>query len=562
VTAVSSIEPFLSELERLAQLVSRMPDLILREGDPGSGWSFNRRDRVIRMDGSRLRSESRDFNRGLVLHELAHAVLTRLPPYLDGAYLSRRDIYSAINAFEDIRIESWLMQRFVGARPWITEYNGKLLNNTVPEFKKLEWTQLPPLQAFLAAVMARWWHGPEQVKIPETLAPLVDEAWPHVESICKAIPGPCGERGPEAGISEVYRRSHARGLYCIRDTVCPPDPFEMEVRLRQDEFWNSFEQGILPIIKRLAPPDLASSAPRQRRMESPLFSRWSQLPSSEALESSSGEIRIKAVFLGNPFQSNGGGDGESLPWEPNLAAYLKSAQMQAAAIQRLSNLILSIFPPRRSRTWQGPRNCGARIRIRAVPQAEADPRNPLKVWERHSPPTRPIPHIGVLIDRSGSMEGERMMAALTGCVLVSEVCHRVGVPFSLFTFSNRCEQVIGWDTALDDVQRGRMGGLAKAASGGTDMADALRKAGTHMAQSPHPHRVLVVLGDGDDAADEVIVLARRITQSGVHLVGLGVGPDTAAMADCIPNARTCLHPSAIPGALAIVLEQAVGSKLR
>ncbi len=150
-----------------------------------------------------------------------------------------------------------------------------------------------------------------------------------------------------------------------------------------------------------------------------------------------------------------------------------------------------------------------------------------------------------------------MMAAFAGCVLVSEVCHKAEIPFSLFTFSNRCEEVIGWQTALDDTQRGRMGGLAKAASGGTNMAEALRKVGQHLMHSPHPHRVLVVLGDGDDGDHQVAALARRLSQSGVHLVGLGVGPDTAALGDCIPNSRTCLIPGAIPGALASVLEQVV-----
>jgi hypothetical protein len=556
VNHIPSIDLFLAELERLAQLVARMPDLILQEGDAGSGWSFNRRDRVIRMDGSRLRSESRDFNRGLVIHELSHAVLTRLVHHLDGDYLSRHDIYGAINALEDIRVESWILERFVGARKWVVDYNGKLLNNTVPEFTKLEWTQLPPLQAFLAAVMARWWWG-DEVKIPEALAPLVEEAWPHVGRIRKAIPGPCSDGVPGSGIADDYRRSTVRGLYSLRDTIQPPDEFEMEVRLKQAEFWAAFEEGILPIIKRLAPPDLAPPPSGHPRSLPALFRRWSRSRKSDESESFPIGNRVTVRLRGKTCLAHGPGNEDPLPWEPNLPAYLKSAQLQAADIQRLSNLILSIFPPRGSRKWEGPRDRGQRIRIRSVPQSEADPRKALKVWERHSPPTRAIPHIAVLIDRSGSMEGERMTAALSGCVLASEVCHKAGIPFSLFTFSNRCEQVIGWETVLDDVQRGRMGGLAKAAAGGTRMADALRKAGDHMTHSPHHHRVLVVLGDGDDGDDQAAALARRILQSGIHLVGLGVGPDTAAMGDCIPNARTGLKPAAIPGAFAAVLEQAV-----
>lgn len=552
-----SVEGFLAELERLAQLVSRMPDLVLREGEAGSGWSFNRRHRVIAMDGGRLRSESRNFNRGLVLHELAHAVLTRLSPYLQGDYLSRRDIYSAINAFEDIRIESWLMQRFVGGREWITEYNGKLLLNTVPEFQKLEWTQLPPLQAFLAAVMARWWHGADQVDIPKTLRPLVEEAWPHVERICKAIPGPCHDRGPGNRAFDEYLRSTSRGLYRLHDSIQSPDEFEMEVRLKQDEFWSVFEEGILPIIQRLAPHDLDSRQQSNRALDQALFNRWVRSQPAETLESMSPNPETAGCIVHQISGSSNCGKGDPLPWEPNLGTYLKSAQLQAHAIERLSTLIQSLFPPKRSRAWQGPRNSGIRIRIRSVPQAEANPCDTLKIWERRSPPTRSIPHVTALIDRSGSMDGARMVAAFAGCVLVSEVCHKVGIPFSLFTFSNRCEEIIGWQATLDDTQRGRMGGLPKAASGGTNMVEALRKVGQHLMLSPHEHRVLVVLGDGDDGDHQVAALARRLSQSGVHLVGLGVGPDTAAMGDCIPNALTCLQPGAIPGALATVLEQVV-----
>lgn len=556
-SAPVSTDAFLAELERLAQLVARMPDLVVREGDPGSGWSFNRRDRVISMDGSRLRCQSRNFNRGLVLHELAHAVLTRLTPYLQGDYLTRRDIYMAINCFEDIRVESWMLQRFAGAREWIAEYNGKLLDNTVPAFKRLEWTKLPPLEAFLGAVMARWWHGPEQVTLPKSLVPLVDEAWPHVERIRKAIPATSQNIVPGKGEAAAYRGSTAQGLHCLQDIVSPPDDFEMEVRLKQQEFWDIFEAGILPILRRLAPPDVGSRRRPQRPPELALFNRWSRSPANEEM----GSLSLPALPMGSFGPAKGAGSGDPLPWTSNLQAYLRSANAQSAAIDHLVGIVQSLFPPSRNRTWEGPRNCGVRIRIRAVPQAEASPQQAFKIWERRSPPMRPKPHLTVLIDRSGSMDGERMTAAFAGCVLVSEVCHRAQIPFSLFTFSNHCEQVIPWETALDNLQRGRMGGLAEAASGGTDMTEALRKVATHLSKSPHSHRVLIVLGDGNDEGNEIAAMARRIAQSGVHLVGLGVGPDTRGMSDCIPNARTCLQPGSIPKALAAALEEAVRAAL-
>jgi hypothetical protein len=561
VSAHVSTDAFLAELERLAQLVARMPDLVVREGDPGSGWSFNRRDRVISMDGSRLQCESRTFNKGLVVHECGHAVLTRLTPYLQGDYLTRPDVYTAINAMEDVRIESYLMQRFIGSADWIREYNGKLLSCSVPEFKNLQWTELPPLHAFLAAVMARWWHGQDKVVIPAELVPLVEEAWPHVERICKAVPGPFHGIGPGGSIAEVYRGSTTQGLYCLQDVDHPPDDFEMTVRLKQQEFWDTFEQGILPIVRRLAPPDLGSTRRAPRLSNLSLFNRWSSSRDAGESEPWGMSCSMTLPVLGAPQNDRRPGSGDPLPWTSNLQAYLRSANAQSAAIDHLVGIVQSLFPPTRNRTWEGPRNCGVRIRIRAVPQAEASPQQASKIWERRSPPMRPKPHLTVLIDRSGSMDGERMTAAFAGCVLVSEVCHRAQIPFSLFTFSNHCEQVIPWETALDNLQRGRMGGLAEAASGGTDMTEALRKVATHLSKSPHSHRVLIVLGDGNDEGNEIAAMARRIAQSGVHLVGLGVGPDTRGMSDCIPNARTCLQPGSIPKALAAALEEAVRAAL-
>ena len=113
---MNDIDTILAELEQLARLASRMPDLVVKAGPPGSGYSFNYVRREISMDGARLVSESRNFLRGLLLHEVAHAILTRLHHHATTAYCRQIDIRLALNAVEDARIESWLQVRFPGAR--------------------------------------------------------------------------------------------------------------------------------------------------------------------------------------------------------------------------------------------------------------------------------------------------------------------------------------------------------------------------------------------------------------------------------------------------------------
>ncbi|MFM8419510.1 MAG: VWA domain-containing protein [Verrucomicrobiota bacterium] len=546
-------DEFLEELEGLARIVSRMPDLVVREGKAGSGWSFNHRQRIILMDAARLRSESRNFNRGLVLHELAHAVLTRLHFHRRGDYLLRSDIHMAVGALEDARIESWLMSRFPGARPWITEYNNKLLRNTVDDMAKLPWTQLPPLESFVAAIMARWWHGPDRIRLPHAVVPLVEEAWPHVEAICKAIPGslPC------RAIPDEYRKSLVAGLYALQDAAFEPDPAEMEIRLRQGEMWDIFMAGILPILQRLAPPGRREPR-RLRHLLEALCQRWSRrsCPKGDMAATPLGTFRPGSP--GNPSKPS----REPVPWQPDPVAYAKAVHAQRPAIERLGRVVQSVFPPERNRSWVGPRASGLRLRMRSVHQAEADPRRQSLLWERPSPPTRPRPHLAVLVDRSGSMEGARMTAAFAGCALLAEVCAGARIPFSLLTFSDACELVVTPEDALDEEVQARIGGLHRAADGGTCMATALQRAWEHLGESPCRERVLVVLGDGRDPSDEVRPVAARMTADGIHLVALGVGPDTHDMARCIDHARTGLEPKAIPGAFAAVLEQVVHGRLQ
>ena len=114
---------FLDELEQLARLTAGRFDLRLVVGEPGSGWSLNWWTNTISIDGGRLECETEDFTRGLVLHESAHAAITRLSEIVPQPILKDWRLFSLLNLLEDCRIETWMQIRFPGCAAWVREYN-------------------------------------------------------------------------------------------------------------------------------------------------------------------------------------------------------------------------------------------------------------------------------------------------------------------------------------------------------------------------------------------------------------------------------------------------------
>ena len=532
------MKSLLDELQELARLVSRIPDLLVKAGSPGSGWFFNHKDKVISLDGGRLLTESRDYNRGLVLHELLHANLTRMHRHATGDCYNQPDIRMATNAFEDARIETYLLERYPGARSWVETYNAKLLRNTVQDLAEVPWDRLPPLSAFVASLMTRWWHGDKAV-VPEKVAPFVEKAWPFFERMSKTFPEAIPSR--ELTLS-AYARSSCRSLYLIDDLSNPPDLFEMAVRITQAQAWAIMEEGLMPIVRQLASEEHRYKRPHGIH---PLFQRWSEdRTCSERLPGPLVSLRVC-------------GSGPAPLWKSDVANYLDRSSEHSHAIQALVDAVNEAFPPVAMRNWSRPRRSGSRLHLRSVQQAEADPRRLTEIWEKRLPPTLPKPFITVLVDRSGSMKGTSMKLTAAGCVMLSEVSRQADLPLSLFTFCDRCDCLVSWDQKMDDVIRGRIGGLAWAAAGGTEMAKALSEVQIHLEKAPFPQRLLVVLSDGEDEPDQVKRIVQSIEASGVIVLGLGLGPRTDGLRECFRNACTGLKPEDIPHAFSAVLRRAL-----
>jgi Ca-activated chloride channel family protein len=148
--------------------------------------------------------------------------------------------------------------------------------------------------------------------------------------------------------------------------------------------------------------------------------------------------------------------------------------------------------------------------------------------------------IGVLIDTSKSMTGERIQAAVRGAAAVGRSLQPKDL-WSIFTFSTYLEQVIGWrpydESVVSRVRKMNVGGS-------TELFKAVAQMTAKMRDTPHRKRAMLVISDGADIAVQVarspagpggtehapavvdhLPAAERALRTGeVLLYAIGVGP--------------------------------------
>jgi uncharacterized protein YegL len=537
---------FVEELEQLARLAAFRPDLRMIVGEDDSGWCFNWSTGTISIDGGRLKTESADFTRGLVLHESAHAAITRLQSIVPLALHQDRRVHVLLNVLEDCRIETWMQLRFPGCRPWVREYNDRLFAAALSAD-----VQLLPAAQFLRGILSRWWFGKAAEPMGDEARQAVESVWPAVEQVVRALPPPPDTLGD---LSLAYARSPVSRCYSADADIEPLDDLERAVRMAQFEMWGIVHQAILPVYRRLLPPE-----GKLGKLLQAYFSLVRNAMESCHIMGNPGVVHGPAS---HPGPSGQGGEED----EPELTAtgqdaYLKSWQRQQAAIDRVAEALLRWFQAHGHIHYQEGQPWGSRLSLRAAMRFEADPRLYDRLWSRPLVPTRIDPHFALVIDRSASMEGARIEQTFHGIVLLCEVCRRVGVPLNVYAFGNRVQTLLRHDEPLSAGVQARLGALPQSARGGTNLAAALELVVTDLGQSPFRDRFAFVLSDGVPAREHwVRQQIDRLVQDGVSLVGLGLGPGTARLQEFFPVSRVNLAAGELPGALATLLVQSLQTK--
>ena len=188
---------------------------------------------------------------------------------------------------------------------------------------------------------------------------------------------------------------------------------------------------------------------------------------------------------------------------------------------------------------------------------DTDPRPDDSVWSRPSLPNRHEAAVCLLVDRSGSMKnGKRMPSALAGVALLAEVCHRIGVPLTVWSFADdhRCE--LRWHEPLNDITRRRLGRLRRSCGGSTRMTPALDSVAAAFGSVQARPRLLCVLTDGNpDEPATTTKMVQTLSAKGISTFGLGLGHRSRRLHELFPESITGIAPPDVPLHLGRLLQR-------
>jgi uncharacterized protein YegL len=177
---------------------------------------------------------------------------------------------------------------------------------------------------------------------------------------------------------------------------------------------------------------------------------------------------------------------------------------------------------------------------------------------REIEPIRPAPAIPeprplelvLVVDRSGSMQGEKLSMARTASIAAVDAL-REDAMAGVVAFSGGADRVMAPVPVVDDAQREQLRGFISRinAGGGTNIAAALGAAGAIMSNDPRYIHHVILLSDGESDAASAIAQAQGLAARGISISAITIGPRSELMAEIARIGRGRYHVTTNPGSL-------------
>lgn len=482
-----------------------------------------------------------EIAKGCAAHEAGHLAITRKHCLVPDEVLAKPGFSALLAASEERATDHVVEVRYPGAGRWLRQARLAEVRKCAAAGERWTCRGVPRyLQLCNAIIYAP--HGFDVGDCLPEVREVFDRIRDDVAEIERTLPHEhAGERQIREAALERYRIAYTR-MWPLVEPLVAADLRDEAERLGEAAAAapaSGEEQARLALLEieaAMAADGAGTLEPGVGRM----------LPPSQAFACRE-ESPARPFTLGS----------ERTPWDE---AYGQVSGLDGELSRRLED----IFSPQRAARPHR-RQSGARLNLRAAfawearRAAGADQSDP-RLFERRERPLARDHAVSLLVDLSGSMEGEKLRQAFLALVLLVEVLCRLDIAVEVLGFRTELLVFKDFSQPLGQAVRERMQAIPHSADNGNADGPCLLEASRRLAAWPASVKILLVISDGlpadgpqpeqalHDAVSEIVATTGQI------LVGIGLGEGTEHVGDFYPVSFANTAAKELPQRLADLLE--------
>ena len=570
---------------------------------PGGNWRYNKETNEIIFPVGLLLSSSVEEVVAFCAHEAGHRQISRrsLRKAVFKPFSAKESTRLLLNAFEDSRVDNWLISIFKGIKHYLDIAYDEMLPRDLSRSSYVDHLKgeiserastschpylLYPHLEYLLGMRYYWLYGrlPSQVMNPE-----VGDTLARTHGYFAAI----FNHYPPGRVSEKEKLRFAEETaLMVRDNILPE--YEDLVRLAIAKLAEAIKDGQLQVKeKKCAPEDLSPDEIEEEARKLLEFKARELAdklsPKTEKLTRKTEEYRKETPEETDARAAGGKSSGERmapLPIETlrdlikkqrminreqdaKIGEYERVYRVISNLVQALSGVLENHFAKNKRPSFKGYFPSGQKPDLRramelsrklseGIPVQDKD----LKVFLKRRLPTQRDHKIILALDESGSMDEPKRTSALAGLLVFMEALDHIGIDYGVIGFSDSPIMHKELGVKLDNAGRRVLFDEVSLCipGGSTADADALQLATNILKDQPEDSsRWIIMVTDGEGNVNTTgktfIELQKEALDQEIEVLGVGLGEEVTEVIKRYASGMQIDDVEELPSILSGILEE-------